>query len=57
MDEDDDFFTAMAREFVTRKGVGEQASEIWRQSPAPRLTYGCFGLLSSRRRSPTNRAP
>jgi hypothetical protein len=30
MDEDDDLLTAMARELVTRQGVGEQAAEVWR---------------------------
>jgi hypothetical protein len=30
MDGDDDLLTAMARELVTRQGVGEQAAEIWR---------------------------
>jgi Helicase conserved C-terminal domain len=30
MDEDDDLLTAMARELVTRHGVGEQAAEVWR---------------------------
>ncbi len=30
MDSDDDLLTAMARELVTRQGVGEAASEIWR---------------------------
>jgi len=30
MDQDDDMLTAMARELVTRQGVGEQAAEIWR---------------------------
>jgi hypothetical protein len=30
MDEDDDVLTAMARELVTRQGVGEEAAEIWR---------------------------
>jgi hypothetical protein len=30
MDEDDDMLTAMARELVTRQGVGEQAAEVWR---------------------------
>jgi len=30
MDGDDDVLTAMARELVTRQGVGEQAAEIWR---------------------------
>ena len=30
MDEDDDLLTAMARELVTRQGVGEQAAQIWK---------------------------
>src|SRR5262249_42772010 len=30
MDQDDDMLTAMARELVTRQGVGERAAEIWR---------------------------
>ncbi len=30
MDVDDDLLTAMARELVTRQGVGEQAAEIWK---------------------------
>jgi hypothetical protein len=30
MDEDDDLLTAMARELVTRQGVGGQAAEVWR---------------------------
>ena len=30
MDSDDDLLTAMARELVTRQGVGEAASEIWK---------------------------
>ncbi len=30
MDEDDDLLTAMARELVTRQGVGEKAAEVWR---------------------------
>jgi hypothetical protein len=30
MDEDDDLLTAMARELVTRQGVGERAAEVWR---------------------------
>jgi SNF2 family DNA or RNA helicase len=30
MDEDDDVLTAMARELVTRQGVGEEAAEIWK---------------------------
>lgn len=30
IDEDDDLLTAMARELVTRQGVGEQAEQVWR---------------------------
>ena len=30
MEDDEDVLTAMARELVTRQGVGEQAAEIWR---------------------------
>ena len=30
MEEEDDVLTAIARELVTRQGVGEQAAEIWR---------------------------
>jgi superfamily II DNA or RNA helicase len=31
LDEDDDMLTAMARELVTQKGVGERADELWKQ--------------------------
>jgi hypothetical protein len=30
LEEDDDMLTAMARELVTQKGVGEKADEVWR---------------------------
>ena len=30
MDEDDDVLTAMARELVTRQGVGEEAAAVWK---------------------------
>ncbi len=30
-DDDDDMLTAMARELVTQKGVGERADNVWRQ--------------------------
>jgi hypothetical protein len=30
MDDDDDLLTAMARELVTRQGVGELAAEVWK---------------------------
>jgi hypothetical protein len=43
MEEDDDLLTAMARELVTRQGVGERAAAIWReltkvQQTAPGVT-------------------
>lgn len=45
MDADDDVLTAMARELVTRQGVGEQAAEVWktlqvnhRNQPAPQIS-------------------
>ena len=31
LDDDDDMLTAMARELVTQKGVGERADQIWRE--------------------------
>jgi hypothetical protein len=31
MEDDDDMLTAMARELVTRRGVGERADSVWRQ--------------------------
>jgi hypothetical protein len=30
MEDDDDILTAMARELVTRQGVGEAAAAVWR---------------------------
>jgi hypothetical protein len=38
MDEDDDLLTAMARELVTRQGVGEQAAAVWRKLTKVRET-------------------
>ena len=34
LEEDDDMLTAMARELVTERGIGESANEIWRQIQA-----------------------
>src|SRR3989449_11009881 len=45
MDEDDDLLTAMARELVTRQGVGEQAAEVWRALTKVReTTTGTLGV-------------
>jgi hypothetical protein len=38
LDEDDDMLTAMARELVTEKGVGESAAAVWRQIQAENST-------------------
>jgi len=40
MDEDDDLLTAMARELVTRQGVGEKAAEVWRALTKVSVTGG-----------------
>src|SRR5579864_2900539 len=34
LEEDDDMLTAMARELVTQRGIGESANEVWRQIQA-----------------------
>ncbi|OLD57368.1 MAG: hypothetical protein AUI54_02935 [Acidobacteria bacterium 13_1_40CM_2_56_5] len=34
LEEDDDMLTAMARELVTEKGIGESAAAVWRQIQA-----------------------
>jgi hypothetical protein len=34
LEEDDDMLTAMARELVTERGIGESATEVWRQIQA-----------------------
>ena len=34
LDEDDDMLTAMARELVTKNGVGESAAAVWRRIQA-----------------------
>jgi len=36
LEDDDDMLTAMARELVTEKGVGEKADQIWRQMQVER---------------------
>jgi hypothetical protein len=37
LEEDDDMLTAMARELVTERGIGESANEIWRQIQAEQI--------------------
>lgn len=34
LEQDDDMLTAMARELVTEKGIGESAATVWRQIQA-----------------------
>lgn len=36
LEDDDDILTAMARELVTQKGVGEKAEQVWRELQASR---------------------
>jgi hypothetical protein len=38
MEEDDDLLRAMARELVTRQGVGDRAAQVWRDLPKARGT-------------------
>jgi hypothetical protein len=53
MDEDDDMLTAMARELVTRQGVGEQAAEIWRLMKTNQPASGASVINQSSRAEPT----
>jgi hypothetical protein len=52
-EDDDDILTAMARELVTKQGIGESADAVWRhlqteQEPVP--AAGAGGARSSRKR-------
>ncbi len=47
MDEDEDLLTAMARELVTRQGVGEKAAEVWRALTKVSSTGGASALEES----------
>jgi hypothetical protein len=38
LEDDDDLLTAMARELVTQKGVGERADAVWRTLQADRAS-------------------
>jgi hypothetical protein len=38
LEDDDDMLTAMARELVTQKGVGEKADQVWRELQASRAS-------------------
>jgi hypothetical protein len=49
MDEDDDMLTAMARELVTRQGVGEQAAEVWRALTKMQPTSSCTPVIDEGR--------
>jgi hypothetical protein len=40
MDDDDDVLTALARELVTEKGIGEGAAAVWK-SPQRSNTFAC----------------
>ena len=54
MDEDDDLLTAMARELVTRQGVGEQAAEVWRALTKVRTAAGASVIEESAVSEPTD---
>jgi hypothetical protein len=64
MDDDDDLLTAMARELVTRQGVGERAAEVWKSlqiergevtlKHSERKSIGSPAIGDGRNRSPTS---
>jgi SNF2 family DNA or RNA helicase len=45
MDEDDDLLTAMARELVTRQGVGQQAADVWKALTKIRDTASGISII------------
>jgi hypothetical protein len=54
MNEDDDLLTAMARELVSKQGVGEQAAEVWRALTKIReTTTGTSAVEEIRNSQPT----
>ncbi len=58
LDDDDDILTAMARELVTEKGVGEKADALWReiQQQHTRL-LGTTNVVTIRQPEPTQNGP
>src|SRR5205807_5198416 len=58
LDDDDDMLTAMARELVTQKGVGEKADALWKeiQQQHTRL-LGTTSVVTIAQQEPTENAP
>jgi hypothetical protein len=57
MDEDDDLLTAMARELVTRQGVGEEAAAVWRKLTKVRETAAGTAAIEELPATQTIEAP
>ena len=57
IDQDDDLLTAMARELVTRQGVGEQAAEVWRALTKVRETATGGSVIEEPAASSTSIVP
>jgi hypothetical protein len=47
LEDDDDMLTAMARELVTQKGVGEKAAAVWRDLQTQRTSVAVAALPAS----------
>lgn len=45
LDNDDDMLTAMARELVTNKGVGERADAVWKEIQQQHARVAAFGAV------------
>jgi hypothetical protein len=58
LDDDDDMLTAMARELVTQKGVGEKADALWKeiQQQHTRL-LGTTNVVTIAQQEPTENGP
>ena len=57
MDQDDDLLTAMARELVTRQGVGENAAAVWRNLTKVRETSAGSAAIEELPATQTIEAP
>jgi hypothetical protein len=47
LEDDDDMLTAMARELVTQKGVGEKAAAVWRDLQIQRTSVAVEAIPAS----------
>src|SRR3989442_10830663 len=57
MDEDDDLLTAMARELVTRQGLGDEAAAVWRRLTKVRETAAGTAAIEELPNTQTIEAP